>query len=156
MYVCLKMHRKDYNFSKKLLNELLTLPNHRYVLVILIINVNSPFLFKLKSLWSTNKVKSSKQDFLLQIKWFLVLMEMYDCYNRLQIYGCRQKQNYNEYLMICGNWRRSENSPIKRMKYKYNHARLKQSKGCMTDLVQYFQWNFITFIYTQKIFQKGL
>lgn len=66
-------------------------------------------------------------------------MEMYDCYNRLQIYGCRQKQNYNEYLMICGNWRRSENSPIKRMKYKYNHARLKQSKGCMTDLVQYFQ-----------------
>ena len=68
MYVCLKMHSKYYNFSKKLLNGLLTLPNHRYVLVILIITVNSPFLFKLKSLWSTNKFKSSKQDFLLQIK----------------------------------------------------------------------------------------
>ena len=40
--------------------------------------VNSPFLFKLKSLWSTNKFKSSKKDFLLQIKWFLVLIEMYD------------------------------------------------------------------------------
>ena len=64
---------------------------------------------------------------------------MYDCYNRLQIYCCRQKQNYIEYLMICSTWRHFENSPIKRMKYKYNYAGLKQSKGCVTDLIQYFQ-----------------
>lgn len=75
-----------------------------------------------------------------------MLIEMYDCYNRLQIYCCRQKQNYNEYLIIRGTWKQLENSPIKRMKYKYNHGGLKQSKGCMTDLTQSFQYNFITFI----------